>query len=64
MNTLNLRDRVRHEVPGKFYFFHITEEASYLEIYLIYTHPKLYLFTRKELTYLDPCVRINSDGRI
>jgi hypothetical protein len=64
MNTLNMRDRVRHEIPGKFYFFHITEELSYLEIYLIYTHPKLYLFTRKELTFLDDYVIIKESGSI
>lgn len=64
MNTLNMSDRIRHEIPGKFYFFHVTEDITYLEIHLIYTYPKLYMFTRKELTYLSENVMIRNDGSI
>lgn len=68
MNTFNMETKIVHKIPGNFYFFHVTEHASYLEIHLLYTIPKLYIFNRenppKDLIYVDKYVNISRNGSV
>lgn len=64
MNTLHFKDRISHKIPGSRYFFNVTEEASYLELHLLYTYPKLYKFNGKHLTFSGIHANVRSDATI
>jgi hypothetical protein len=68
INTIKMKSKIRHRMPGKFYFFNIVEEACYLGVYLAYAIPKLYLFSRKvmpeNLTFFKNHVNVRKDGCI